>query len=112
YRIGGMIAKNDAGQPQDMRSLPDVARFDPEKSAWEPLTNLPEPRSSHNAVIHANKLYVIGGWELNGGTYDSEWRQTLATCDLSQPSCTWKVEPMPFATRAFGAAVFEDKLYV
>jgi N-acetylneuraminic acid mutarotase len=112
YRVGGMIAKNDPGQPQDMHSLPDFARFDPEKNAWQPLTNLPEPRSSHQAVLYGNKLYVIGGWELSGGTYDSEWRQTMATCDLSQPSCSWKVEPMPFATRAFGAAVFQDKLYV
>jgi N-acetylneuraminic acid mutarotase len=112
YRVGGMIAKNDPGQPQDMRSLADVARFDPEKNAWQALPSLPEPRSSHQAVLYDNKLIVIGGWELSGGTYDSEWRQTLATCDLSEPSCTWKVEPMPFATRAMGAAVFEDKLYV
>src|SRR5688572_6184528 len=52
YRIGGMIAKNDPGQPQDMHSLADVARFDPEKNAWQPLTSLPEPRSSHQAVIY------------------------------------------------------------
>lgn len=112
YRIGGMVARNEPGQPQDMHSLADVARFDPETNAWQPLPSLPEPRSSHQAVIYGRKLYVVGGWELSGGTYDSEWRQTLATCDLAEPSCTWKVEPMPFATRAFGAAVFEDKLYV
>jgi N-acetylneuraminic acid mutarotase len=112
YRVGGMIAKNDAGQPEDMHSLPDVGRFDPEKNVWQPLENLPTPRSSHQAVLLGHTLYVIGGWALNGGTYDSEWQQTMATCDLSQPKCSWKVEPMPFATRAFGAAVFNDKIYV
>jgi N-acetylneuraminic acid mutarotase len=112
YRVGGMIARNDPGQPQDMHSLADVARFDPEKNAWQPLTSLPEPRSSHQAVLYGTKLIVVGGWKLFGGTYDSEWNQTMATCDLAQPECTWKVEPMPFATRAHGAAVYHDKLYV
>jgi N-acetylneuraminic acid mutarotase len=112
YRVGGMIAKNDPGQPQDMHSLSDVARFDPEKNGWQALASLPEPRSSHQAVLYGSKLIVVGGWKLDGGTYDSEWQQTMATCDLSEPQCAWKVEPMPFATRAHGAAVYEDKLYV
>jgi N-acetylneuraminic acid mutarotase len=112
YRIGGMIAKNDPGQPQDMHSLADVGRFDPEKNVWQPLTSLPQPRSSHQAVLYGTKLIVVGGWRLHGGTYDSDWEQTMATCDLAQPECSWQVEPMPFATRAHGAAVYEDKLYV
>lgn len=112
YRTGGMLAKNAAGQPEDMHSLADVARFDPETNTWQAMTSLPSPRSSHHAVVYGNKLIVVGGWKLDGGTYDSEWQQTLATCDLSEAQCTWKVEPMPFATRAHGAAVFQDKLYV
>jgi N-acetylneuraminic acid mutarotase len=112
YRVGGMIARNAPGQPQDMHSLADVARFDPEKNAWQALTSLPEPRSSHQAVLYGTKLIVVGGWKLFGGTYDSEWHQTMATCDLAEPQCSWKVEPMPFATRAHGAAVYHDKLYV
>ena len=112
YRVGGMIAKNDPGQPEDMHSLADVGRFDPEKNAWQALTSLPEPRSSHQAVLYGSRLIVIGGWKLNGGTYDSEWHPTLASCDLAAPECSWKVEPMPLATRAHGAAVHGDKLYV
>ncbi len=112
YRVGGMVANNDPGQPQDMHSLTDVGRFDPEANAWQALTPLPDQRSSHQAVLYGKTLYVIGGWKLNGGTYDSEWQQTLAISDLSQPQNTWKVEPMPFATRAHGAALFQDKLYV
>lgn len=112
YRIGGMLARNQPGQPQDMHSLADVARFDPEHDTWTALTSLPDPRSSHQAVIYGTRLYVIAGWKLFGGTYDSEWQQSLASCDLAAPSCTWKVEPMPFATRVHGAAVFQDELYV
>ena len=111
YRVGGMIAKNDAGQPEDMHSLPDVGRFDPETNTWQAMPSLPIPRSSHHAVIYGHTLYVIGGWKIDGGTYDTEWQQSLATCDLAQPSCTWKVEPMPFATRAHGAAVYKDEIY-
>jgi N-acetylneuraminic acid mutarotase len=112
YRVGGMIAKNDPGQPEDMHSLADVGRFDPEKNTWQALTSMPEPRSSHQAVLYGSRLIVVGGWKLDGGTYDSEWHPTLASCDLAEAQCTWKVEPMPLATRAHGAAVYGDKLYV
>ena len=112
YRVGGMIAKNDFGQPEDMHSLPDVARFDPQTNAWQALASLPVPRSSHQAVIDGNTLLVIGGWTLAGGMYDSEYQQSLARCDLSAEHCSWTIEPMPFPVRAHGAAVFQRKLYV
>jgi N-acetylneuraminic acid mutarotase len=112
YRIGGMIAKNDPGQPEDMHSLADVGRFDPESNSWQALTPLPVPRSSHHAVLHDGKLYVIGGWTLHGGSYDSEYVQSVASCDLSRPKCEWQVQPMPFPIRAHGAAIHEGKLYV
>jgi N-acetylneuraminic acid mutarotase len=112
YRIGGMVAKNDEGQPEDMHSVADVGRFDPESNTWQALTPLPIARSSHHAVLYGKQLYVIGGWTLHGGTYDSEYVESLASCDLSEPQCTWKVEPMPFPVRAHGAAVYQDKLYV
>ncbi len=112
YRVGGMVAKNDFGQPEDMHSVSDVARFDPMSGAWQALPRLPAPRSSHQAVLWGTQLIVVGGWALSGGTYDSEWQPTLASCDLAQAECKWQTEPMPFATRAHGAAVLEDKLYV
>ncbi|HWO13243.1 MAG TPA: kelch repeat-containing protein [Polyangiaceae bacterium] len=112
YRVGGMVAKNDFGQPEDMHSLPDVERFDTQKNAWQPLAGLPAPRSSHQALIDGTTLYVIGGWTLKGGMYDSEYQQSLARCDLSAPRCEWTIEPMPFPVRAHGAAVFQRKLYV
>lgn len=112
YRVGGMIAKNDFGTPEDMHSLPDVGRFDPQTNAWQALAALPVPRSSHQAVIDGTTLYVIGGWTLSGGMYDSEYQQSLARCDLTSPHCTWEIEPMPFPIRAHGAAVFQRKLYV
>ena len=112
YRVGGMVAKNDFGQPEDMHSLADVQRFDPQTNAWQALAGLPVARSSHQAVLDGTMLYVIGGWKLSGGMYDSEYQQSIARCDLSEPHCTWAVEPMPFPIRAHGAALFQRKIYV
>lgn len=112
YRVGGMRALNEAGQPENMHSLGDVARFDPATGAWQALDSLPVPRSSHQALVVGTTLYVIGGWKLAGASYDSEYQQTLLSCDLSQPKCAWQSRPMPFATRAMGAAEYNGKLYV
>ena len=43
--------------------MADVARFDPKTKQLESLTQLPEPRSSHDAVVIGDKLYVAGGWQ-------------------------------------------------
>ncbi len=112
YRVGGMRAVNSAGEPENLRSTSEVARFDPSSKTWTPMTDLPEPRSSHQAVIDGNTLYVVGGWALAGGSYDSTWSETLVSCDLSHPTCTWKSSPLPFKTRAMGAAVHHGKMYV
>ncbi|MEY4551377.1 MAG: hypothetical protein RL685_7572, partial [Pseudomonadota bacterium] len=112
YRVGGMRAMNSAGEAENLRSTTEVARFDPGSKTWTPLTDLPEPRSSHQAVIDGHTLYVVGGWALAGGSYDSTWSETLLSCDLSQPNCTWKSSPLPFKTRAMGAAVHHGKMYV
>lgn len=112
YRVGGMHARNQPGQPQDMHSSADVARFDPQTGAWQAMTSLPVPRSSHAVAIANGRLYVVGGWKLAGGSFDAEWQETLLSCDLTQPECVWQSQPVPFSTRAHGAAVHEGKLYV
>ena len=37
YRVGGMQPLNKPGEPQDIRSVADVARFDPATGKWEAL---------------------------------------------------------------------------
>lgn len=112
YRVGGMRALNEAGQPENMQSLDEVARFDPSTGAWQAMPSLPAGRSSHQAVLYGTRLYVVGGWKLSGKTDDHEWQDTLLSCDLSAPECKWESEPVPFSTRAMGAAVYKDKIYV
>lgn len=112
YRIGGMRARNAADQDEDMHSVNEFARFDPKEGKWQDLAPMSNERSSHQAVIVGSTVYVMGGWELSGGTLDHEWREDMLSCDLSAPSCEWKSEKMPFDTRAMGATVHQGKIYV
>jgi len=112
YRVGGMRALNAASEPENLQSVTDVARFDPEAKTWTSLPSLPTPRSSHQAVIAGHTLYVVGGWALAGGSFDSTWADTLSSLDLSAARPEWQSTPVPFKTRAMGAAVYHGKLYV
>ena len=67
YRIGGMSAHQKPGEPDDLVSVADFARFDPVAKTWTELPALPAPRSTHDAVVVGDKLYVVGGWSMRGG---------------------------------------------
>src|SRR5262249_30844173 len=73
YRIGGMAARNHEGEKQDLFSMTLAQRFDPRRGQWEDIAALPAPRSSHDAVVLNDKLYVAGGWQLTGGTNKPVW---------------------------------------
>lgn len=111
YRIGGMQPRNAAGQPQDIWSIADAARFDPLKKRWEPLPPLPEARSSHDVVIVGDTLFVIGGWVL-AGSAKPRWPETMFSFDLTDPSPRWEESPQPFARRAFVAGVLGARVIV
>jgi len=111
YRIGGFTALNKEDDEHDLRSVADFVRFDPQARQWESLTSLPEPRSSHDAVVVGDKLYVAGGWELGGD--EPNWRSTAWVTDLSQKKITWEQLPSPpFQRRALALGHLDGKLYV
>ncbi len=113
YRVGGMAARNETGQPDDLHSLRDVARFDPQTKSWTSLPSLPEGRSSHGAVVVENKLYVFGGWNLQGTTKEAVWQTSILALDLGTEKGEWKeVGKAPFARRAMAATAVEGKVYV
>lgn len=112
YKIGGLKHLNTQDKPTDMRSIAQAARFDPASNQWQQLPDLPEGRSSSYAVVVGSTLYVIGGWLLQGGMYDSTWSETLLTADLSRPQFEWKSEKMPFQIRAEGLVALDGKIYV
>ena len=76
------------------------------------MPSMPEPRSSHQAVVVEGRLYVIGGWAVDGGIRDGTWRDTMVSVDLRQPTLSWKSEPVPFLVRAMGLVALGKGIYV
>jgi len=66
YRVGGFTAKNNVGDDHELWPQSDFASFDPKTGQWTDLPALPEPRSSHDAAIIGDILYVVGGWSMQG----------------------------------------------
>lgn len=111
YRIGGMAAKNHEKEKQDLFSTTIAQRYNPETKKWEDFTKLPAPRSSHDAVVKAGKLYVIGGWQLAGGASKPVWPANALVLDLAHPEAGWKEFPQPFQRRAIAVAATGSRLY-
>lgn len=112
YRVGGFTAMNSEGEEQDLQSQDSVAQFSPETGVWKELPTLPEPRSSHDAAVLGDKLYVAGGWNMPGAGKDRVWHKTAWRLDLGDEDAQWKAiaEP-PFQRRALSLAVWNGKLY-
>ncbi len=112
YRVGGFTAKNAAGEKKDLWSVADVARFDPATKTWEKLPSLPAARSSHDAIVLDHKIYVAGGWAMQGNK-GSEWQHSAVVLDLTQPTLAWKELPTPpFVRRAVSLATLGGKVCV
>jgi len=114
YRIGGFTAKNDEDQPNDLESQDSFACFDPASGKWTDLPSLPEARSSHDAAVLGDTLYVIGGWKLGGKSGDTErgWHDTAWSLDLTAGKPEWKpIAKPPFERRALAVAAYDNKIY-
>jgi N-acetylneuraminic acid mutarotase len=114
YRVGGLSFQNKAGEPTIYESLAVFARFHPETSSWTELPSLPLPRSSLDAAVVDGRLYVVGGWNLQGTSAQSgEWHEDALVFDLANEAGDWKpIARPPFQTRALAAAAHNHKLYV
>jgi N-acetylneuraminic acid mutarotase len=106
-----MAPRNKAGEPNDLKSTADVARFDPATGKWEALPPLPEPRSSHDVAVIDNTLYVVGGWNLRGKD-EIQWTDSMLMLDLAAEKPEWKKAAQPFQRRALVTAANDGKLYV
>jgi hypothetical protein len=111
YRLGGFTAKNREGEAKDLWSQDGVACFDPATKQWHDLPPLPEPRSSFDAAVLGNKIYVMGGWSLQGGS-ELSWLQTAHVLDLGKQPLQWQTLPKPpFQRRALSVAALGDKVF-
>ncbi|HJQ80849.1 MAG TPA: hypothetical protein VJ828_12875 [Lacipirellulaceae bacterium] len=111
YRVGGMSARNaTTDDEEDLHSTAEFAEFDPSAGQWNALAALPAPRSSHNAVVIGDRLYVVGGWTLSGSS-PGEWQEDALVYDFSDPAAGWQQLPKPpFTRRALAAAHWNGKL--
>ena len=112
YRLGGMQPRNQPGTTADNHSLPSCARFDPATRQWENLPDLPEGRSSHDAVVIGDRIIVVGGWRLNGAGTKPDWHSTALILDLKKEPLRWEAVKQPFRRRALTAAAHDGKVYV
>jgi N-acetylneuraminic acid mutarotase len=111
YRIGGFEARNSAGDDQDLWSVNSVASFDPATGQWAELPPLPEPRSSFDAVVMGDHIYVVGGWGMAGDA-KQVWHETAWKMDLTQNQPSWTaIATAPFERRALALAAHAGKLY-
>ncbi|MCA9116923.1 MAG: DUF4198 domain-containing protein [Planctomycetaceae bacterium] len=112
YRAGGFTARNAEGEDHDLHSRDLFARYNPADDSWTELPALPEPRSSHDAAVLGSKLYVVGGWQLDGAA-ENRWHETAHVIDLSAKEPVWKALPKPpFTRRALALAAHQNRLYV
>jgi len=111
YRIGGFRAKNKKGEEQSLWSQANVSCFDPKTKKWTELPPLPEPRSSFDAAVLGDKIYVVGGWSMQGDQ-ESTWHKTAYMLDLGRKGATWEpLETSPFQRRALSVAAHQGKIY-
>jgi N-acetylneuraminic acid mutarotase len=112
FRIGGFTAVNKAGDDADLRSQKAVAMFDPAEARWTDLTPLPEPRSSFDAAVLGDRVYVVGGWDLQGQGSDGDWHATAWSADLTKQPLVWEPIANPtFQRRALAVVAHAGKLY-
>lgn len=112
YRVGGVFARNEPKDDDDMHSTDRFARYDPEKKEWTDLTPLPEKRSSLDAAVLDGKIYVIGGWKLAGVAEDAKWGEDYWVADLTKDEIVWESLPKaPFTSRAVAVAATDKYVY-
>jgi hypothetical protein len=110
-RIGGFEAMNGLDDDHDLRSTNEVLAFDLEAKSWKRLPDLPEPRSSHDAIVVGDRLYVIGGWTLRGT--ETDWLSTAWSIQLPAEGKAWEALPSPpFSRRAIALAATQNQIYV
>ncbi len=112
-RVGGMHPRNaTADEDADLVSLASVGAYEPAKRKWSELPPLPCGLSSHDAVVHGDRVFVAGGWTLNGSE-DPKWSARSFAMDLASENPAWKEIAAPgFTRRALVLAAHGDSIYV
>jgi N-acetylneuraminic acid mutarotase len=78
---------------------------------WETIASLPTPRSSLDATVLDNKIYVAGGWDLSGAVGKPFWHTNALVLDLDHLEAGWKKIPQPFQRRGLALAALGDQIF-
>ena len=109
-KVGGSQATNEPDEDHNLHSLDLIELYDPKKNKWSVRGMLPEPRSSHEAVVIGDKLYVVGGWDFGNGR--EAWLGCISA-DLTEKELKWTTLPeMPIDRRAFSIAHDDRYIYL
>lgn len=111
FRLGGLVPGNTEDEKETLTSLADFARFDPGTGKWTSLPDLPEPRSSHDALVAGDTLYSGGGWNMSGPDREHVWHDTVIALNLGQPDKGWRTIDQPFKRRAIAMAAADGRIY-
>jgi hypothetical protein len=112
-RLGGFTARNAEGESHDLWSRDDVAWIDPQAPSptWHPLPSLPEPRSSFDAAVLGDHVYVVGGWAMAGRDGKRVWHETAWRMDLAAEQPDWTPIAAPSGPRrALAVAAHAGKI--
>lgn len=111
YRVGGFEARNKETEEQNLWSLTDFVRFDPKSGEWKAMPPMPSSRSSFDAVVAKDTLYVVGGWSMQADK-ESVWQETALAFDFAAPKPEWReLAKPPFKRRALSLGTLDDKIY-
>lgn len=109
--IGGFTALNAAGAEHDLHSRATVRAFDTATGHWSDLPSLPAGRSSHDAAILGDTIYLIGGWNMDGDM-ETQWHSSAWSLNLSEVDPKWTELPAPgFERRALAVVAHAGKVY-
>jgi uncharacterized GH25 family protein len=111
YRVGGLGIRNATlKDKEDDHSSAEFAEYNPSTNKWTTLAPLPAARSSHNAVVIGDRLYVIGGWNLEG-KLPGTWEPDALFYDFANSKTGWQKLPQPeFKRRALALGYWNGKL--
>ncbi|MET8631623.1 kelch repeat-containing protein [Streptomyces sp. NPDC004680] len=109
--MDNVVAEND-GKVYSVSGLNDVgvtadgAVYDPSAGSWHAIAPMPQPRENAVGGFVNGKLYVVGGWDLQGDP-------TSTTYVYDPAKNSWsRAADMPEATAVGASAVVGGSLYV
>jgi N-acetylneuraminic acid mutarotase len=86
--------------------VPWFDSFDPATNTWTVLTDAPQPRDHHKAVVYDNKMYLLAGRRSSYGAAGGVTGNTIKEVEAYNfLTAKWEVLPNPIPTPRAGCAL-------